>query len=97
MEIFLGLKPSLRIVQPSPMRIYKNIKGIDEERSWQKTSIDKAHDALQRMYKKVCNSKSRRRSRAQLINNARTNILPISIKIGHHIMIRTNAICNRKL
>lgn len=97
MEVFSGLKPPSLIVRPLPMRTYRDMETLNAARCQSILNINDVHQALEVMHKEVFKRNQTRRTRAQLIHNAKTNVLPLNIDIGDYVMVRVSVKGNHKL
>lgn len=96
-EVFTGLRAHSRFIRTAPLRRYREMKVLDENRGKKIVNIDMFHAVLEEMHKEVLENNRLRRSRAEQIHNAKTNIVPINIAVGDYVMIRTKASRQHKL
>lgn len=89
MEVFTGLKPSPLLVRLMPLRMFKDVKVLDEARTPELINITTVHEVLDQMHKDVSETNAIRHTRAQKIHNARTNVLPLNINVGDNVRIRS--------
>lgn len=97
MEVFSGLQPPAMVIRPIPLRPYRNMRTIDEERCKEIMNIGSMHDALQQMHENIVDRNRSRRTRVQKIHIARTNVLPLNIYISSYVVVHTLSKRNHKL
>lgn len=91
MKVFTGLNPSAHLVRPSPLRRFRDLKDINEERAIQLVNIRSIYEALAGMHKNISTRKEHKRTQSQTMYNAKTNVLPVNFEVGDYVMIRTHA------
>lgn len=97
MEVFTGLTPSPLLVRPMPLKTYRTVRVLDNERVRSIIDIGKLHESLEEMHKDVSKGNTQVRTRAQQIHNARTKVLPLNIYVGDFVMVRVSTKRGHKL
>lgn len=97
MKVFTGLRPSPLLVRLTPLRKYKDLRAIDEARTAEIINFSGLHEVLVKVHKEESNNNMVNRSRALRCHNAKTNVTPLNINVGDHLMIRTHAQRDHKL
>lgn len=96
-EVFTALKPSHILIKPMPLRKFRNIEAMNEEGMKDLVSITKLQEALTQRHKDAAQSKAIRGTHAKQLHNTKTNVLPVNIVVGDHVMVRAHASRTHKL
>lgn len=97
MRVFLRLEPSSLVFRPWPLKRFYYLKILSEERCKKLINVGIMQEALEKVHQDAHSRSERRSTRARLVHNAKTNILPLNIEVGDYVLIRTHAMRNHKL
>lgn len=97
MEVLTGLRTHSLFICPAPLRVYGEMKVLDEGKANQIANVEMLHVALEEFHKEVLEINRLHRSRAQLINNAKNNIIPMNYSVGDYVLVRIHANRQHKL
>lgn len=73
-----------------PLHKYRDLAPQSHVRIDAITEVTRLHVALNEVHKTVSAGNTRRRTQAQKIHNARTNVTPITLHIDDYVMVRTD-------
>lgn len=90
-DVFTGLKPAPLPIRRKSSSKFTDLKALDEECVKDLVDISRLHEALNCMHKDVAETNVMRCTSAQKIHNASTNVLPLNICVGDHVMSQSHA------
>lgn len=90
MEVFNGLKRSIMIIHPVPLRPYREMKTLNNADITAVTETVILHDFLDRMRKAVAANNMLCHIRAQRVHNSKTNVTPLNAIVVDYVKIRTH-------
>lgn len=97
MQVFKGLKQTKLAIRITGMTVTANMNEIARETSLVAIGTSNLHESLEGMYKHVCHSILRMRTKWKQTHNARTNVLPFHFSVGDYVMVHPANVHHSKL
>lgn len=88
-KVFVGIRLSLLLIQPSPLRNYKEMNALEMERATQISNVEYLPSALPDIHEEVSIRHEGNRSKAPTIQE--TTVLLHYFEIGDYVVVRWNA------
>lgn len=88
LQVFTGRKPDRLLLRPEVTSPVATHQPIDAARAREVARLPQLQAALDDMHRDVARGNERRRSQAQIRQNARTRVTPVNFAIGDYVMTR---------
>lgn len=97
MEVFTGPTLSPLLFRPTPMKTYRTLQAIGDERLRSVVNVGKLQKSFDGINKEKSSNSVRVHTKTQQLHNAQTSVLPVNIVVGDFVLVIVSAKQGHKL
>lgn len=72
---------------PMPLREYTSVRELEQERTQSQIHVNQLHATFEDITREAAENNGRNRTKAQVLHNAKTNVLPVNFQIGDYTVV----------